>query len=200
MTTPEALFGVVPFGRVDFGWARLCKAVLGGARAGLGIWRGEAGPGEAWRGKAWLGIWRGVARQRGAWLGWAGQGMECGSARRGRAGRGVAKQGTSKARNMARRGTAWPGAARLGKAWNKGGHIRKNNKPTQPNGTNTQQRTHEPRRRSLCGVPKRGQRASSRDEYHKLAGLCMRPTQQGVGRLLDRGGEGRREDGERCAG
>jgi hypothetical protein len=31
---------------------------------------------------------------------------------------------------LVRRGMAWRGAARRGKAWNKGGHIRKNNKPT----------------------------------------------------------------------
>jgi hypothetical protein len=35
-----------------------------------------------------------------------------------------------------------PGAARqeqgMSTAWNMGGHIRKNNKPTQHNGTNTQ--------------------------------------------------------------
>jgi len=72
------------------------------------------------------------------------------------------------ARNLARPGSARPGGARfgwarlgrarrgmarLGKAWNMGGHIRKNNKPTQPNGNNTLKRTNEPRRRALCGVP-----------------------------------------------
>lgn len=67
------------------------------------MWRGEARRGQARLGAAWHGIWRGMAR------------------------RGAA--GLRKAWNVARHGRARHGTST---AWNKGGHIRKNNKPTQP--------------------------------------------------------------------
>ena len=64
---------------------------------------------------------------------------------RGPAGLGRARHGKSEAWNLARRGEAGQEHG-TSEARNKGGHIRKNNKPTQPNGTNTQQSTH-----GLCG-------------------------------------------------
>lgn len=78
MTTPEALFGVVPFGRVDFGVAR----------------RGTAWPGTA---RARQGIWHGVAR-----LGSAGheRGMESGMAALGTAGLCTSEAWRGGARNM----------------------------------------------------------------------------------------------------
>ena len=95
MTTPEALFGVVPFGRVDFGeeWHGKASARLERVTAWHGIWQGYAGQGESWRG--WARI----------------------LARLGKAGLGRAWLGMSTAWNMARRGVAWLGPARQGAAW-----------------------------------------------------------------------------------
>jgi len=80
MTTPEALFGVVPFGRVDFG----------------GAWKGSAGHGRARqeRGEESGGAWRGLAGQCKARH---ERGMEYGPAGREL---GMARRGMSAARNM----------------------------------------------------------------------------------------------------
>ena len=121
MTNPEALFGVVPFGRVDFGWAGRGAAWLGRARHGMesGVARqGKAWLGTARPGPAWHGMWRGTAGRGMARRGLAGRGEARNMAWRGTAGPGRAGQehGASVARNMARPGSARHGAARPGTA------------------------------------------------------------------------------------
>ena len=75
MTNPEALFGVVPFGRVDFG--------------------------VDWQGKAWLG-WAchgkesGAERHGVAWQGLAGRGMESGTGWQCAVGLGLARLGAAR--------------------------------------------------------------------------------------------------------
>ena len=80
MRNPEALFGVVPFGRVDFRPAGLGGAWHGVAWPERGMESGEDWRGSARRGGAWHGKEYGEARRGAARLGPARQGMEHGRA------------------------------------------------------------------------------------------------------------------------